>query len=326
MGLWDDVKTKYYVDERINSSTKFFSKKLKKDENSGNIVFDENNKEYFTYDEISELFPVFNNSEFRILVFWDDFAQLVGLGLLDFLNTNIFKDDTFTYGTITYLERDNDFIDPFDFVIGALKTYKEEKLEEIETYGVVNDLSEEEIEEIKRNCRNKLNEFDRPLLERIYKDFYFEILNHSPVNGIFNSVLLGLKNFKNATFVFKHRFKEIDSLIDEINEKFNINKKCHIDYLIEDEKKLSDILEYSNPNSIFACNIGRIWECIVKETKLQKIELFTHEVHNGMNDDFILLFGLLGENNLGPNLCRVHFYKDSVSVRMAEKTNSYNKE
>ena len=315
MGLFDIKLNKKFVDETKKGYVPV--KQIESIDDDG-IKFKYSDKvENFTMKQIESMFPAFNRPDYRFLLYWDDTIQFTSLGFLDLFNSEIFKDDAFNYGTFTFLNRKNEYVDGLKYVQEALNQYKQEILNRYRDTiksGIEKPNFEERNEMevmIKKNLTYSYEE-----LEKLYKDRYWDILTHSPYNGIFNSFLLGMSHFSSITFVFKHDFKHRKQLISEFNSKYNKDGRCVINSVTEDESSIGDILVEYNPNVVFACNIGKIWESII-DKNLKGIELFSNPIHNGLSDDFIYLINELSDGQLGPNQCRVYYMDDTRAVKMS---------
>lgn len=273
--------------------------------------------EKLSLEQIHGLFPTSTVSDFRFLLYWDDMVQYTSLGFLDLFNSEIFNDDNFNYGTFTFLHRKNEYTDGLKFVQEALNQYKYEVLERYRDTikaGMDKANFEERNETevmIKKNLSYTYDE-----LKSLFKSRYWDILTHSPYNGIFNSFLLGMNHFSSITFVFKHDFPQRKKLVTAFNAKYNKEGRCVIDSIAEDEMSTGDILIKYNPNVVFASDIGKIWEAII-DKDLKKIELFSNPIHNGLSDDFIYLINELSDGQLGPNQCRIYYIDDTIAVNVS---------
>lgn len=312
MGLFDFNINKKFKDETKKGYVPV--KQIESIEDDG-IKFKYSDKtENFTIEQIQNLFPAFNVPDYRFLIFWDDTIQFTTLGFLDLFNSEIFQDDVFNYGTFTFLNRKNEYTDGLKFVQETLSQYKHEILSRYRdtiNAGVEKAGFEERNETevmIKKNLTYTYEE-----LQKLYKERYWDILTHSPYNGIFNSFLIGMNHFSSITFVFKHEFEQRKRLIQEIKEKYNKEGRCAIDSVVEEDKSIGDILVNYNPNVVFSCNIGKVWEAIV-EKDLKRIELFSNPLHNGLTDEFLYLLNELSDGQLGPNQCRIYYVDDTIAV------------
>ena len=275
--------------------------------------------EKLSLEQIHNMFPTSTVSDFRFLLYWDDMVQFTTLGFLDLFNSEIFKDDNFNYGTFTFLHRKNEYTDGLKFVQEALSQYKQEVLERYRDTikaGIDKANFEERNENevmIKKNLTYTYDE-----LKILYKQRYWDILTHSPYNGIFNSFLLGMNHFSAITFVFKHDFPQRKKLVTAFNAKYNKEGRCVIDSITEEEMNIGDMLIKYNPNVVFASDIGKVWEAII-EKDLKKIELFSNPIHNGLSDEFIYLINELSDGQLGPNQCRIYYIDDTIAVNVSRE-------
>ena len=312
MGLFDFNINRKFKDETKKGYVPV--KQIESIEDDG-IKFKYSDKtENFTIEQIQNMFPTINVPDYRFVIFWDDTIQFTSLGFLDLFNSEIFKDDSFNYGTFTFLNRKNDYTDGLKFIRETLNQYKHEILERYRDTikaGVDKANFEERNETevmIKKNLTYTYEE-----LQELYKKRYWDILTHSPYNGIFNSFLIGMNHFSAMTFVFKHDFEQRKQLIQDIKSRYNKEGRCAIDSITEEEMSVGDILTHYNPNVVFACNIGKVWEAII-DKDLKRIELFSNPLHNGLSDEFTYLLNELSDGQLGPNQCRVYYIDDTIAV------------
>lgn len=313
MGSFDDINRIRKFNNETNDNTARF-RMFNVDDNGKEIHYT-GKEERLSKEDIEALFPAFNNSEFRFLIFWDDMAQFTSLGLMDVLNENGMQDDAFNYGTFSFLNRSNEYTNGLKFVQGALEEYKKELIDrfrEVRNQGFMEEIDKREAMDIEASVKANLT-FSLEELEKIYKDRYFEIIQHSPFNGILNSILISLHTISSITFVFKHKFEGMKRLAKEFNDTFNVSGKTHIQVDNLEDNSIDEILLKYVPNVIFACDMGTVWESIVKNN-LSKIELFCNPIHNGLTDEYLALMDILSDGRVGLNQCRLVYIKDTISI------------
>ena len=316
MGFWDKVNiNKKFKEGSINSNEIKFKNIENIDEDGIGVKF--NGETSYSINDIESMFPTFNNVNYRVLIFWDDCVQFSGIGMLDKINTELYDDDEFTYGTLSYLERDVEYTKTIDAVYEILKFYKEFRVKEAEDYCEWKKITGSKRADLIANHKKRYT-VTKEELEIFYKNNYFDILRHAPFNGILTAVLNCIVNFNEATIVFDHDFDQAPQLISELNQKVNIRNKCNLSYCTRDNMSIDDILLKYNPNVIFTLNCGEVWESILK-LGLSKIEIFTNEIHNGLSDQFIYLLNELSDGKKGPNQCILYTYTDAINVKIPEE-------
>ena len=233
-----------------------------------------------SYDEIKQLYPVYNRRMNNVMfLFWDDVVSYTSIGLLDFLNYNVYKRDNFNFYMQAFLERNNKYLDGLSFAAKIL---------------------EEEVK-IKTSVET---------LEKVLKDNYFTILQHSPLSGLLHQLSLSKKVFKSIYLIFRVKFDEANGIINSIKDIIFQTHSMEIVPLFLDEDSLSSMIDKYDPNIFFGGDSG---ECIeyAYSKELKNREFFCNYGHNGISEEFLFTWAnsRINYNNLGHSL---YFYHDNI--------------
>ena len=233
-----------------------------------------------SYEEIKEMYPIYNRRMNNVmLLFWDDVVSYTSIGLLDFLNYNVYKKDNFNFYIQVFLERNNKYLDGLSFAVKIL---------------------EEEVK-IKTNINT---------LEKVLKDNYFKILQHSPLSGLLHQISLSKKVFKSIYLVFRVKFEEAEEMVKSLKNILFPNSEIELVPLFLDEKDITTIIDECKPNIFFGGDSGKCLEYAYSK-ELKSLEFFCNYGHNGLSDEFLFLWAnsRINYNNYGHSL---YFYHDNI--------------
>lgn len=233
-----------------------------------------------SYDEIKRLYPTYNRRmDNKMLLFWDDTVAYTSIGLLDFLNYNVYKKDDFNFYIKIFLERNNEYLDGLKFAVKIL---------------------EEEIG-IKTNVQT---------LEKVLKDNYFKILQHSPLSGLLHQLALTKRMLKSVILVFRVNFKEVNDIIESIKSVMFQETSVELIPVFLDEESIPSIIDKYDPNIFFGGDSGECLEYAYSK-ELRNREFFCNFGHNGFSNEFMMTWAnsRINYNSFGHSL---YFYHDSI--------------
>lgn len=233
-----------------------------------------------SYDEIKQMYPIYNkrmNND--MLLFWDDTVAYTSIGLLDFLNQNVYKKDDFNFYFKAFLERNNTYLDGLSYAVKIL---------------------EEEV-------KIKTNE---TVLEKVLKDNYFKILQHSPLSGLLHQFSLSKRMLKNIYMVFRVSFKEAQGLTQSLKDILFQQSDTTIIPTFLDEEDIPTQIDKYKPNIIFGGDSGACLEYAYSK-QLKNIEFFCNYGHNGISEEFLFTWAnnRINYNEFGHSL---FFYHDNI--------------
>lgn len=233
-----------------------------------------------TYDEIKQMYPIYNkrmNND--MLLFWDDTVSYTSIGLLDFLNYNVYKKENFNFYIKAFLERNNTYLDGLSYAVKIL---------------------EEEV-------KVKTNE---SILEKVLKDNYFKILQHSPLSGLLHQFSLSKRMLKTIYLVFRNKFDEAEGLIQSIKNILFYQSDISIIPTFLDEEDIPTQMDKHKPNIIFGGDSGACIEHAYYK-QMRNIEFFCNYGHNGISEEFLFTWSnsRINYNEFGHSL---FFYHDNI--------------
>lgn len=233
-----------------------------------------------SYDEIKQMYPAYNRRlDNDLFLFWDDVVSYTSIGLLDFLNYNVYKKENFNFYIKAFLERNNKYLDGLSFAVKIL---------------------EEEIK-IKTSVQT---------LEKVLKDNYFKILQHSPLSGLLHQLSMTKRMVKNIYLIFRVKFNEVDTIVESLKNILFNEVNVNIIPLFLEEGSVTSYIDRYNPNVFFGGDSGECLEHCYKN-ELKHKEFFCNYGHNGFSDEFLLAWAnsKINYNKYGHIL---YFYHDNI--------------
>ena len=233
-----------------------------------------------SYDEIKQMYPAYNRRlDNDLFLFWDDVVSYTSIGLLDFLNYNVYKKENFNFYIKAFLERNNKYLDGLSFAVKIL---------------------EEEVK-IKTSIET---------LEKVLKDNYFKILQHSPLSGLLHQLSMTKRMVKTIYLIFRVKFKEVNTIIESLKNILFNETSVEVIPLFLEEASVTSYIDRYNPNVFFGGDSGECLEHCYKN-ELKNKEFFCNYGHNGFSDEFLLAWAnsKINYNKYGHIL---YFYHDNI--------------